>query len=274
MSDPGVGATGAGGPGTTTPSGVSGTATVAGDQAKQVASTAGEGAKEVVGEVRQQTGQVAGVAREQALGAMRSAQGELRGHASQQTDRAAQGLRGLAEQIQALVEGRTDEAGKAGDYARQAGDKVHELAGRLENGGFDGVVEDVRGFARRRPGLFLLGAAAAGFAVGRMIRASTGGDDEDGMGVSGRYAMAGSELATGSDYLTASDYPATTDYAPPAPDYTATGADYPSGGDFAPPSPDYRLADSAGGVAGDESLLADPDLGTGVPGGGSDPGAR
>jgi hypothetical protein len=280
MSDPGVGATGAGGPATMGSSNGGGTATVAADQAKQVASTAGEGAKEVVGEARQQARQVAGVAREQALGAMRSAQGELRGHASQQTDRAAQGLRGLAGQIQALVEGRTDEAGRAGDYARQAGDKAHELAARLENAGFDGVVEDVRGFARRRPGLFLIGAAAAGFAVGRMIRASTSSDDDEGMDASGRYAMAGSELATGFEYLTASDYPATTDYAPPAPDYTAAGPDYPargdspSGGDFTAPSPDYRTAGSAGGLAEDDVLLAEPDLGTRARGGGYDSGAR
>src|SRR5215210_900794 len=71
------------------------------------ATVAGEGAKEVAGEVRNQAAQVAGEARTQALGAMRSAQDELRGHASQQTDRAAQGLHGLAGQIQALVEGRT-----------------------------------------------------------------------------------------------------------------------------------------------------------------------
>ena len=271
----------AGGSGTTTtPLGGGGTATVAADQAKQVASTAGEGAKEVAGEARQQARQVTGVARQQALGAMRSAQGELRGHASQQTDRAAQGLRGLAGQIHALVEGRTEEAGRAGDYARQAGDKAHELAARLENGGFDGVVEDVRGFARRRPGLFLIGAAAAGFAVGRMIRASTGDDDQAGMDASGRYALAGSELGTGSEYLTASDYPATTDYLPPGPDYSTGGpgyparGDYPSGGDFAPPAPDYRTAGSAGGVAGEETLLAEPDLGTRAPDRGYDGGAR
>jgi hypothetical protein len=232
---------------------------VAADQAKQVASTAGDGAKEVVGEARQQARQVAGVARDQAMGAMRSAQDELRGHASQQTDRAAEGLRGLAGQIQALVEGRTDEAGMAGDYARQAGDKVNQLAGRLEYGGFDGVLGEVRTFARRRPGLFLIGAAAAGFAVGRMIRASTGGDDGEPVGA-GMYGRGGTELGNGG-YPTATDYPVPTAYPATTPEYPV-------------PTPDYPATATTGALGADDVLLAEPDLGTRAPGGGYGTGAR
>jgi len=36
--------------------------------------------------------------------------------------------------------------------------------------GLEGTVEDLRQFARRRPGLFLMGAAVAGFAVSRLGR--------------------------------------------------------------------------------------------------------
>ncbi|MBE1603490.1 hypothetical protein [Actinopolymorpha pittospori] len=39
----------------------------------------------------------------------------------------------------------------------------------------DGILQDVEGFARRRPVAFLVGAAAAGFAVGRLARAATKG---------------------------------------------------------------------------------------------------
>ena len=41
---------------------------------------------------------------------------------------------------------------------------------RLEDRGIEGVVDDVSRFARRRPGVFLLAAAGAGFVVGRFVR--------------------------------------------------------------------------------------------------------
>ena len=44
------------------------------------------------------------------------------------------------------------------------------FASRLEDRGIEGVVDDVARFARRRPGVFLLAAAGAGFVVGRFVR--------------------------------------------------------------------------------------------------------
>ena len=37
--------------------------------------------------------------------------------------------------------------------------------------GPDGVLQDVRRFARRRPGMFLLAAGVTGFAIGRVVKA-------------------------------------------------------------------------------------------------------
>jgi len=144
--------------------------------ARQVAATAGQGTEEVVGEVRSQAANVLGDATSQARDVVREARSEMRQQASQQTDRVAQGLRTLAGQVEALRNGNPDEAGPVVDYVRQAGDKIQALAGRMESGGLDGIADDVRRFARRRPGTFLVGAAVAGFAVGRLLRSSTGGD--------------------------------------------------------------------------------------------------
>src|SRR5919112_61447 len=63
---------------------------------------------------------------------------QLKEQASAQTGRAAEGLRTVTSQLQALTDGRPDEAGAVGDYARQMGDKLGELAGRLDERGFDG----------------------------------------------------------------------------------------------------------------------------------------
>jgi hypothetical protein len=91
--------------------------------------------------------------------------------------RAASELRDLSGQVQALAEGRPEEAGVAGDYVRSAGQKLQQLADRIESGGVDGAVSDLQGFARRRPGALVLTALAAGIAVGYLVR---GGRDQPG----------------------------------------------------------------------------------------------
>ena len=52
------------------------------------------------------------------------------------------------------------------------------LASRMEQGGAQGVVDDVTRFARRRPGAFLAGAAGVGFVVGRLVRAGAASQRE------------------------------------------------------------------------------------------------
>ena len=84
----------------------------------------------------------------------------------------AGGLNTVADQLRAMQEGRPEAAGPLSGYAAQARQKVEALASRIEDGGVDGVASDITAFARRRPGLFLLSCAGAGFAVARMVRAS------------------------------------------------------------------------------------------------------
>jgi hypothetical protein len=95
-----------------------------------------------------------------------------------QGERLSGGLQTMASQIQALASGRTDEAGPAADYARQAGDMVSQWADRLQSGGLDGLLSDMKTFARRRPMAFLAGAALAGFAVGRLGAAARAAGSE------------------------------------------------------------------------------------------------
>ena len=58
--------------------------------------------------------------------------------------------------------------------------QLRRLASRMEQGGAQGVVEDVTRFARRRPGAFLAGAAGVGFVVGRLVRAGAASQQDDG----------------------------------------------------------------------------------------------
>ena len=69
-----------------------------------------------------------------------------------------------------LGEGRPGDAGPLAGYLGEAQRKVEQFAERLSARGPQGVLDDLGGFARRKPAMFLLVAAGAGFAVGRMTR--------------------------------------------------------------------------------------------------------
>ena len=169
----------------------------------EVAGSATEGARQVASEASRQAGQLTQEALSSARGLVTEATGSLREQAGQQTERAASGLRSLSDQVRALAEGRPDEAGPAGDYVRQAGERLQQVAERLESGGLEGALSDLQGFARRRPGVFLLGAAAAGFAVGRLMRGAQAANADSGPEVGGgaelRLGRADGPLATTSD---------------------------------------------------------------------------
>lgn len=148
--------------------------TSAGERAKEVAGTGASGAAAVAHDAKEQAAEVAREARGQAQGLLHDVRADLRGQADQQTSRAGEGLRRLSEQMQALRDGDVDRAGPVLGYTEQLHEKVQDLAQRVEARGFDGMVADLRDVARRRPGAFLLGAAAAGFLAGRVIRSSAG----------------------------------------------------------------------------------------------------
>lgn len=194
------------------------TASQAAGQAQQVTGTAVDGAKQVAGTATEQAAQVAREASTHARELLSQTTTQLKDQAGGQAQRAAGGLRGVASQLEALTSGRPEEAGAAGDYARQATAKLSELASRIDDGGIDGVVDDVARYARRRPGLFLLGCAAAGFAMGRLVRGAQVASQSD----SGSDQLYGSSFgapalgtAYGTGYGTAA--PVGTGYGTPAP---------------------------------------------------------
>ena len=60
-----------------------------------------------------------------------------------------------------------------GDYADKAADQVERFSTYLRETDVDEIAEEVRGFARRRPGLFLGSAAAIGFFATRFLKSSS-----------------------------------------------------------------------------------------------------
>jgi len=154
----------------------------AAEETKGVASTAAEGTREVASEAAGQVSAVVGSAKDQIHTLVGDTRTQVQQQAETQATRAAEGLRNLSQQFGALAEGRTSEAPQLQQYLSSAQQRLSDVASRVETRGPQGVMEDLTAFARRRPGVFLLAAAGAGFAAGRLLRSgalsSSGGDDQ------------------------------------------------------------------------------------------------
>jgi hypothetical protein len=147
------------------------TAQEAAVQGRQVASTAAEKGQEVASHAAEQAATVGSQALGQARTVLDSASGDVREQLEQRLATLAEAARTTADELQALVEGRPEEAGRTKELAQSASQHIGRLADRADELGVQGVVEEVTDLARRRPVLFLAGAATAGVLVGRMARA-------------------------------------------------------------------------------------------------------
>lgn len=129
------------------------------EQAKKVGETARAGAAEVVDEAKHQAADLVADAREQ-----------LHGQARRQTDHLGDAVQAFGDKLHAMAGGRPEDAGQVADYADRLADQVDRIGGRVSELGFDGTVDELQRYARRRPGMFLLGAGFAGFVVARLGR--------------------------------------------------------------------------------------------------------
>jgi hypothetical protein len=155
------------------------------DRAKEAAggvvSTSTEQAKEVAGEAQRQARDLAAEARQQ-----------LRTQASDQRQKAVTSLHSFGDELGQMAE-RSEQSGVGTELARQASRRAHDVANYLDTHEPGDLLDEVRAFARRRPGTFLLGAALAGVVVGRLTRGAVAARREDtGEAPSGRYAVGAS----------------------------------------------------------------------------------
>lgn len=164
------------------------------DKATDVATTAKGEVRGVAGDARSEASAVVSEAGTQARHLADEARIALRQQASDGTSRAAGAVDQLAGRLRALADGDTEKAGDLGRYAQDLGDRLRGVAGRMNDRGLDGLVDDVQRFARRRPGMFLAVAAGAGFAAGRFFRGAKAESDASsgstGNGSSGSGAAA------------------------------------------------------------------------------------
>jgi hypothetical protein len=154
---------------------------VARDEVADVGRTTTDAGKDVAGTAAEQATQVAQEAKTQARDLVGEAQTQVRSQAQIGQQKAADTLRGFADELHQMAQSGS-QSGPASEVARQAADKLTGVAdwiGKREPGD---LLEEFRGVARRRPGMFLLGAAAAGVLAGRLTRgaatAASGGSEQ------------------------------------------------------------------------------------------------
>jgi hypothetical protein len=172
------------------------TTQIAVEQGQEVAGEAADQARAVAGTAAEQASQVAGEVSTQVHGLVTDAKHQLHDQARQQTEQLGGVLGQLGERVEALASGRPEDAGPLGDYAGSIADQVQQIAGRVGELGFDGVVDEVQSFARRRPGAFLAAAAVAGFAASRLARGAQAAADHAGGSGQGDASASVGSLAT------------------------------------------------------------------------------
>lgn len=138
--------------------------------ASDVADHASEQASQVAGTAKSEARTVVADAKDQAADVLGKSRAELSERASEQTKALSSTLGDLAGQLDTMADGSDDPDAQIARLAKSAAGSMQRSAERLDEGGFDGLLDDVKRFARNRPGAFMLGAVATGFAVGRLAK--------------------------------------------------------------------------------------------------------
>lgn len=211
------------------------TSDVAKDEAHNVGQTATQAGSEVAGTAADQAKQVTQETKRQAQDLLAQGRSQASEQARNGQQQAASSLSALAGELRGMVEHEeSSDGGPAHDLVRQATERVDGLADWLQSHEPGEVLAELRRFARRRPGAFLLGAAVAGVVAGRLTTGVVAAHkDQSSADPAPSTAPAVPAPAHSHDQF-ADPYtaPVTPAYADPAPTSYATPV-----GDAVPPLP-------------------------------------
>jgi hypothetical protein len=132
--------------------------------------------------------------------------------------------------------------GPAADLLQQASSFIEQFADKLQNREPAELLDEVRSFARRKPGVFLLGAAAAGVLAGRLTSGVKAAHTDSGPSA---YGAAG---RTGTGYNYVDPAPTYSDYSGTAATTSSYGAAGTATGGAPLPPPPYGTVPPAGSV--------------------------
>ncbi|MFC6021349.1 hypothetical protein ACFP2T_34895 [Plantactinospora solaniradicis] len=144
---------------------------------REVGAQAARAGRDVTGSVKEQGKETIAEASRQARNLFGEARGQLTSQAGEQQRRAAGGLRSLADEMRSMVE-QSGQSGPVSELARQSAERIHIAANWLEQREPGDLLTEVRRYAKRNPGPFLVGAALLGVVAGRLTRNLASGGDQ------------------------------------------------------------------------------------------------
>ncbi|MDP9458328.1 MAG: hypothetical protein M3Q60_21695 [Actinomycetota bacterium] len=125
-------------------------------------------------QAKQQGQQLATQARQQASKLANQGGEQVKGQLANQKHNAAQRIAPVQTALrEAAHQLRNQGQGSSAQYVDRATDQLERVSGYLRDTDVDEMIGEVRGFARRRPALFLGGAAALGFFASRFLKSSS-----------------------------------------------------------------------------------------------------
>ena len=148
-------------------SGSPATTEMARDEARGVGQSVQQAGSEVAGTAAEQAKEVADHAGRQAQDLLQEVLGQAREQVRAGQQKAAEGLSSIAADLQEMAD-KGGHSGMASELARQVAARVGGVASWLRHREPDELLEELRTWARRRPGVFLGGAAVAGVVAGRL----------------------------------------------------------------------------------------------------------
>jgi hypothetical protein len=147
------------------------------DEAGEVARTAKDSAQNVAETAKTEAANVAAEVKANTKDLLARARTDLTHQAGAQQQKVADGLRSVSNELHAMARA-SDHPGVASDLVRQAAERSSSVASWLDARDPGSLLDEVKTFARQRPGTFLLLAAGAGVLAGRLSRSLSAGAPE------------------------------------------------------------------------------------------------
>ena len=164
-------------------------------EAADLKDTAVEQAKDVAATVKDEASVVLGEAKSQAKDLYAQTQQELKDQANTQQQRIAAGLKSVGAELRAMAANSAN-AGVATDVVQQLSGRLSGAATWLGDRDANAVLTEVKRYARRKPATFIIGAAIAGIAFGRLTRAlAANASDESATATDSREHPVGGRVA-------------------------------------------------------------------------------
>lgn len=142
--------------------------------AAEVMQSAGDSVQHVAETAKAESAHVLSEAKESASDLFAKARTDVTEQAKTQQARVVEGLKSLSNELGSMADG-VEQPGMASDMVRRVADKSAAWASWLDGREPGSVLQEVKTFARQKPGTFLLLAAGTGILAGRLTRGLSAG---------------------------------------------------------------------------------------------------